>query len=227
MSLAFILKKIIILRKLKLIKMKKILSALFLSVLCIGYTPTTQAQEGYVEKKIYLDLGIGASRYGHGWSNNLLNNSYSYKRYSTPTLRANVEYGFNHFISGGLYAEHNSWRRKGTQTVDGIVYDYREKGSNLSLGARATFHVWAFLNNHLNLGLGVEQLDLYASVMTGVRIQQYMHKDFKSNVKDSGVYTHFGPTIGAKYYFLDNLSVFAEAGYGPSSFGIVGVGLKF
>jgi hypothetical protein len=220
--------------------MKKIIAAIFTCVMCVGFVPNTQAQEekeGFEGKKIYLDLGIGLSRYGFG--NNLVNNYYGYNRYSLPTLRANLEYGFNHFISGGLYAGYNHYGYKGADTYfsngQELGYDYKNQTSHLSIGVRATFHVWAFLNKQLELGLGVNQLDLYVSIMTGVRVQtdtdhyiDYINGENRLvKEKDRSFGPHFGPTVGAKYYFANNVGVFLEAGYGASSFGLFGLGFKF
>lgn len=201
---------------------------MFISVLCLGFVPNTQAQEGYEGKKVYLDLGIGLSRYG--LANNYLYSSYGYNSYSLPTLRANLEYGFNHFISGGLYAGYNhyGWKGTGTYYNNGqyLTYDYKDHTSYLTLGARATFHIWAFLNKQLDLGLGVNQLDLYVSIMTGVKIKTDEYVDLTYSRTDRNFSPHFGPTVGAKYYFINNMAVFVEAGYGASSYGVFGITFK-
>jgi|SRR5690554_2763368 len=210
--------------------MKNILAALFLSVLCIGYTPNTQAQEGYEGKKFYLDLGVGLPRnVGGYYLNNYVYsvNSHDLHKYYLPTLRVNMEYGFNHFISGGLYAGYNHNGRKGTRIIGAKEYKIRYHNSYFSVGARATFHIWAFLNNHLDLGLGVNQLDLYASVMTGIGVETESDKDQYLTDTRHFFRGHFGPTVGAKYYFINNMAVFAEGGYGSSSFGVLGITFKF
>lgn len=216
--------------------MKKIFAAVFTCVLGIGLIPNAQAQQGYEENKIYIDLGVGPSRYG--LANNIINNVAGYNSYSLPTLRANLEYGFNHFISGGLYAGYTHYGVKGPDTYYSngqyIDYEYKDHRSNLAIGARATFHVWAFLNNHLELGLGVDQLDVYASIMTGVNIQTDTdhYVDFINGesrpvkTKDSSIGPHFGPTVGGKYYFANNMAAFVEAGYGATSFGLIGITFK-
>ncbi|HLV42003.1 MAG TPA: hypothetical protein VKY37_06980 [Brumimicrobium sp.] len=198
-------------------------------MMSVGFVPNTQAQEGYEGKRVYLDLGIGLSRYGI--VNNFVYNSYGYDRYSLPTLRANLTYGFNHFISGGLYAGYNHYGWKGNDTYysNGTYYpyEYKDRTSHLSIGARATFHIWAFLNKQLDLGLGVDQLDLYASIMTGARIRTRTNVDKNLRTTSTNVSPHFGPTVGAKYYFTNNMAVFVEAGYGSSSFGVFGITFKF
>src|SRR5690554_200352 len=210
--------------------MKNILAAVFLSVLCIGYTPNTQAQEGYEGKKLYLDLGVGLPRnVGDYYLYNYVYSEYSpdLHKYYLPTLRVNMEYGFNHFISGGLYAGYNHSGRKGTIKKYAKEYKIRYHDSYFSVGARATFHIWAFLNNHLDLGLGVNQLDLYASVMTGIRVRTHTTKDLSKTSTKRTFGGHFGPTVGAKYYFVNNMAVFVEGGYGSSSFGVFGITFKF
>lgn len=214
--------------------MKKLLAVSLVTLLFLSSFPNNvQAQEGYEGKRVYLDLGIGFSRYGLG--NNVVYNSYGFNSFSLPVLRANLEYGFNHFISGGLYAGYNHYGYKETDTYLNTTYDYLDRVSHFVIGARATFHIWAFLNKQLDLGLGVNQLDLYASIMTGARIRTETVKDVnflkdppqEVKTKNRRVRPHFGPTVGAKYYFANNVSVFLEAGYAPLSFGLFGVGFKF
>jgi hypothetical protein len=211
-------------------KMKKLIVVIFTAVLCLGFVPNTQAQEGYEGKKVYLDLAIGIPR--NGIANNLLYNGSGYDRFSIPTLRANLEYGFNHFISGGLYAGYNHWGWRGQNTYfnnngDLVTYEYKDQRSNLTLGVRATFHIWAFLNKQLDLGLGADQLDLYASVMAGARIETTTKQNYTSKATSRNLYPQFGPIVGAKYYFINNMAVFIEAGYGASSFGLFGITFKF
>lgn len=210
--------------------MRKIVGTLFTVICCLGFVQNSEAQEGYEGKKIYLDLAVGIPR--NGITNNLLYNGYGYDRFSMPTLRANLEYGFNHFISGGLYAGYNHWGWKGEDTYfdnngNLVTYDYRYQKSNLTLGVRATFHIWAFLNKQLDLGLGVERLDLYAAVMTGARIHTTTEHSFDDKSTSRKLNPQFGPTVGAKYYFINNMAVFLEAGYGASSFGLFGITVKF
>lgn len=210
--------------------MRKIVSTLLTVTFCLGFVLSTKAQEGYEGKKIYLDLGIGIPR--NGISNKILYKGYGYDRFSMPTLRANLEYGFNHFISGGLYAGYNHWGWKGEDTYINnngnlVTYNYRDQRSNLTLGVRASFHIWAFLNKQLDLGLGVEQLDLYVSVMSGARIHTTKKESYDNKSTSRKLNPQFGPTVGAKYYFINNLAVFLEAGYGASSFGLLGITVKF
>jgi len=200
--------------------MKNILIVLFLSVLCIGYTPTTHAQVGYESNKLYLDIGIRLPRFSI--ANNYLYSSYGYNRYSLPNLRANLEYGFSDIISGGAFVGYSHYGWKWTD-VNG---DWNEKHSYLSVGGRMTFHVWNFLNNNLDLNLGVEKLDLYASLMLGALIKTTTDKRPTVTTSNTNLGFYIGPTFGAKYYFTDRTAVFIEGGYGAGSYGIVGLTFK-
>lgn len=202
--------------------MKNLIIVFITGVLCFGFIPDTTAQEeGYEEGKTYFDIGIGAPRFG--LVNNYIYNIYGYNSYNMPVLRANLEYGFTDFISGGLYAgySHYGW------SWSNSLGDWDERYSYLSLGLRGTFHIWDFLNKHLELGLGVDQFDLYASLMLGVRVKSMTDKtpSNRNTSRYSDVFV--GTTVGAKYYFTQRAAVFLEGGYGSSSFGIIGLSFKF
>lgn len=204
--------------------MKKVFVGALVFVLCFMYAPTTQAQEqggeGYTAKYMYLDLGVGLPRYGY---NSYWNYYNGYDYYKLPNLRANLEYGFSDMFSGGLFAgySHYGWRH----TFDNGV-KINERYSHLALGFRFTWHIWNFLNHKLNFGLGAEELDIYVDAMAGAVINTHYNKGINAAANSRSTSPFFGPTVGAKYYFIKNMAVFLEAGYGSGSYGVLGITFK-
>lgn len=204
---------------LKLKKMKKLLLILCVSFLWMANPSTSQAQVGYEKGHTYLDLGVGFPRYtiGNYWG------GYGYNYYTLPYFRANFEIGFSDIFSGGAFGGYSHYGWKWAETAG----KYNDRYTNWSAGGRFTFHIWNFLNNNLELGLGVEKLDIYASLMMGATI--VTHSDVtpaKRTTTSSGRF-FIGATVGGKYYFTNNLAIFLEGGYGSGSYGIIGVTFKF
>lgn len=200
--------------------MRKILVAIFTTVLFLGVAPTTQAQ-GFEKGKVYLDLGVGAPRYsfgGAGWA--YYNTSYS----KTPSFRTSVRYGFNEFISGGVYvgfAQHK-W-----SSINNQGFEAYERTRYIPVGVGASFHVWSFLNNTLDLGLGVENLDLYVTLTTGAQIRTFDEKKINVTRSNTNVNPFFGSMVGGRYFFLDWMGAYVQFGYGMNSYVEGGLTFKF
>jgi len=175
---------------------------------------------GYEEGNMYLDIGVGAPRFG--LVNNYLYNSFGYNSYSIPVLVSNLEYGFTDLVSGGVYAGYSHYGWRWTETTG----EWDERYSYLSLGFRGTFHIWNFINNNLELGLGLEELDFYASLMIGAQVESHSNQTPSSKATVRKTRGYAGATVGGKYYFSPRTAVFLEGGYGSSSFGILGLTFK-
>lgn len=89
--------------------------------------------------------------------------------------------------------------------------------TNIVLGARGAFH-YQF----------VDKLDTYAGVMLGYDIVNTKEYGTHAGSIGSGSASGFiwSGFIGARYYFLPTIGVFAELGYGIA-YGNVGVAFKF
>lgn len=206
---------------------------LLLLFLCASFMWTANIQtasaQGFDAKKVYLDLGVGFPRYsfgtnifgipGYGYGYGYTSNSYR-----TPSFNMSIRYGFNEFISGGLYAgyAHNGW-----SYVDGDGFDHNNRNTYIPVGVGASFHVWAFLNNKLDLGLGVEKLDLYVTLVTGAQIRMESEKRPTYTTTDTRVRPFVGSMVGARYFFINNIGAFVEFGYGMNSYVTGGVTFKF
>ena len=113
---------------------------------------------------------------------------------------ASFEVGVHDFISVGAQGDFVSW-------------NYGWIGSNvrynfLSIGARGSYHY----GKHF---LTIDNLDLYAGVALGYRIASYSGAGSGYvSTYGSGVFP--GGFAGARYYFKENMGVFAEVGYNAS-----------
>lgn len=200
--------------------MRKFIIGLATVVMCLGIDSSNIHAQGFEKGKIYVDLGVGLPRYARSvWG---LGYGYSHSSYRTPSLSLGVRYGFLDYLSGGLYAgyAHNGWKNApGT---------YDERYTYVPVGIGASFHIWSFLNKTLDLGLGVEELDLYHSIYTGAQIR--IRSEVKNNVKipnRTTVSPYFGTMIGARYFFLPFMGAHVEFGYGMNSYIKGGLTFKF
>ena len=217
--------------------MKNVFLGILVGMMCFAYSPNTHAQDeaGFAPKHFYVDLGVGVP----GRYNNLgLYNTYNYSYYRLPSFTANLQYGFDMF-SAGLYLGYTHYGNKYNASYyyyddkddyySGL-YDYHTRTSRIGVGVSFSWHIWYFLNHKLDLGLGVESLDLYATAIIGGNIKSQMDdtpKYGKRTVVSGGPMV--GAKVGAKYYFLKNLGAFLEVGggYNSISYATVGLALKF
>ena len=91
-----------------------------------------------------------------------------------------------------------------------LAYAARRYYNYFILGARGVFH-YQF----------VDKLDTYAGIATG-----YEHYAVSRGANDSMATINFSSFIGARYYFSDSFSAFAELGYGIALLEL-GVAFKF
>ncbi len=207
-------------------------------LLCFMYSPNghSQSEAGFAPNHFYADIGIGVpSRFGgFGYTGYV-----GYNSTRLPAFTANFQYGFDMF-SAGLFLGYTHYGYKYTKSYsywagNNYIHEqgvYKEKTSRIGIGVSFSWHVWYFLNNKLDLGLGVDKLDLYVNAVIGGNIKRYVKTDPDP---DDGKYTATsgGPLVsakvGAKYYFLKNLGAFLEfgGGYSSISYATVGIALKF
>jgi len=116
-------------------------------------------------------------------------------------------------ISGGLYVGFKTYKYDDPEGA----YDF--KWNYTIVGLRAAWHY---------TGLNIEKLDLYGGLMLS-----YNHLSVSYNspqdIQESGDYNSdifLTPFVGARYYFIPQLAVFGELGYGVSTLNL-GLALKF
>ncbi|MFL5753899.1 MAG: hypothetical protein ACJ76F_10870 [Bacteroidia bacterium] len=166
---------------------------------------------------INLGAGLGSGNYYSAYRNH----GYIYK--SSPAFSFSYEQPLAKNVGPGLlglgvylgYQTASStynyyWDKNGYKDY----YYYRNRWNNFMVAARAAYHP-----DVLNFGKG----EVYFGAMAGLRFQSY-HYETNNPDPNSDIYRLSSrsvfPTLsvfaGGRWYFTDNLGLFAELGYGIS-----------
>jgi hypothetical protein len=176
-----------------------VLRVIFAFLLGLSFSGVANAQLFSKGDRV-INLGIGAPVFlgGSGYETKL------------PLISGSFDYGlFDGLLEGkasigvGGYLGYAANRFK---YMDNSGYDF----SYLIIGPRASFHYNP-----------IDKLDTYGGLLLGYNFVGSSGNGLKP---DNG--SRFTPAlyVGARYYFVGNISVFAEAGYGIS---LIEVGLSF
>lgn len=218
--------------------MKKIISTvLFSGVFCFAFAgePITEKKNQslklndggtcYDENSHIVNVGIGvASGYyvrvgGEKYSSSpYINLSYEQpwpKKLGPGFLGVGAYFGFK---TEKYVRNYNAWYGSG--------YYYERRHSYYTIAGRATYH-WDVLNS--------KKAEVYGGVLIGAHLNVYTYEDNDPNSDYSVSINPFSPYVagfvGARYYFGDNLGVFAELGVHPHSHtgfnATVGCSIKF
>jgi len=162
----------------------------------------------YDENTHIINLGIGfggarsySTRYGTGYNR-------------TPVMSLSYEQPWPQrigpgFLGVGAYFgyQHADYRYNDPYSD----YYYEHDWNNVSVMARATYH-WDVLNS--------ARAEVYGGVLIGVRMQFYdYHSSYPGYLDtyrehENVVYPAYGVFAGARWYFVKNVALFAEAGAG-------------
>ena len=127
-------------------------------------------------------------------------------------LGASYEYGISDKIGVGAYAGYAS---KSYNTAGFSAFDY--KVTYMIFGAKGNYHFYQS-----------DKIDAYGGVLLGYNSAKITYDNGSPNFPGytSPTYggTVFGGSVGARYYFTDNIAAFAELGYG---IGYLTVGLAY
>ncbi len=147
-----------------------------------------------------------------------LNYSYGYigsRSLRMPPVNASMEFGIHEFVTVGPFAAYSSW-----------TYPTRTR-SFINVGARGSFHFSPLLNDLLDGSIDENQIDFYASMLSGIEFRRY------GASSDEGISGYFdntrvflGPVAGVRFYFSDNIGVFSEVGRGALGAVTVGVSVS-
>jgi hypothetical protein len=178
-------------------KRNYVLKTIFALLFGLIISGATHAQL-FLKKDKVINLGIGVPIFlgGNGYETKL------------PLVSGSYEYGlFDGLIDGkasigiGGYLGYTANRFKNTN------YDF----SYLLIGPRASFHYNP-----------IDKLDTYGGLMMGYNIVSSSGDDgWKPDNKSRFIQALY---VGAHYYFVSNISAFAEIGYGIS---LIETGLSF
>jgi hypothetical protein len=178
--------------------MKKLLLSLLVVVFTFTQLLSQESTFKKGDKALNLGIGFGSSYYGGFYTSHM------------PALSASLEVG----VADGILD-------KGSIGVGGYIgyssakYSTYWKTTNFLIGARGSFHYPL-----------VNKLDTYTGLQLGYNVFSTKYYDNTYTTGGSASTLQFAWFAGARYYFSNNIAVFAEVGYGVAYL-TVGVALKF
>lgn len=179
----------------------------------------------YDENTHIINVGIGLSS---GYYIRVAGEKYS----SSPYLNLSYEQPWPKklgpgFLGVGAYFGYKTEKYKYNYNAwYGSGYYYEKRHSYYTIAGRATYH-WDVLNT--------KKAEVYGGVLIGAYLNVYTYNDNDPNSDYSVAVNPFSPYVspflGARYYFTDNIGVFAEGGVHPHSHSSynasVGCSIKF
>lgn len=192
--------------------MKKTAIILTLTLLLCSQSKTVSAQ-AFEEGGKIISVGYGFPN----WLGSIFNAYEAYGDYNATSLGpiyAKFEYGANDHIGFGLNLGYSS------TNVDYVdVYNYSIHYSSLSILARVNWHFG-----------DSDKLDPYYGFGIGYRSSNWKYENndpyFDDTYYDWNIFPlGFETTVGARYFFTDNIAAYAELGFAKSIFQI-GLSMK-
>jgi hypothetical protein len=162
-------------------------------------------------------INVGAGFGSRSYHTLYRGSSSSYLR--TPAISLSYEHPFPKklgpgFLGIGAYLgfQHEYNRYNGSNIVNSNYY-YHHTWNHYMVAARAAYH-WDFLNK--------KNAEVYAGAIVGVRIETHSYESNDPGSNDpysysqGSVYPAYTVFGGARWYFVKNIALFGEAGYGIS-----------
>lgn len=188
---------------------------------CLG---TANAQESTSEKCFNENSHV--MNFGVGLANNNYYTAYrgsGYNYKSSPAFSFSYEQALRKklgpgFLGLGAYLGYQGasstynyhWDKNGYNNY----YYYKNNWNNFMVAARGAYH-FDFLNS--------KRAEVYFGALAGLRIQSYRYETnnpdpyaVNYSVSSGRVFPTFSVFAGARWYFVKNVALFAEAGYGIS-----------
>jgi hypothetical protein len=167
-----------------------------------------------------INLGVG---FGSPAYHSLFAGAPGYSYGRTPAFSLSYEQAFKKklgpgYLGVGAYLgfQHEYFKYDGSYYDKNFYYQtyyYKHTWNYYMLGARGAYH-WDVLN--------AKNAEVYAGVVIGMRFQIHSYATNDPDNKDpysytqSFIYPAFSVFAGARWYFVKNCGLFAEAGYGIS-----------
>lgn len=188
------------------------LSCAFIPTISFGQDPFARK---YAFEKRDFDFNGGVS-FGYYRNDR---NQYGPKAGSAVPLTLSAEYGISDRIGIGFITGVYSRKFK----VENNLYDPLDnnvlRDTRMIGGLRVNLHFTSMLENFFNTPLSSDEIDFYLGASGTVE------KDVISSTKyQKDLHFHPGIVGGARYYFLQNVGIFAEGGTG--NFGLLTLGLS-
>lgn len=170
---------------------------------------------------INLGVGVGSRNYYKGSLG-----GYSDRR--SPAFSLSYEQSLKKrvgpgYIGVGAYAGFQTARYQYDYINNNRNYYYEHRYNYTMIAARGAYH-WDVLNS--------KKAEVYAGTVIGIRIQTYTFEtndpdpDFNYRLNEGSAYVAYSLFAGARWYFVDRIALFGEAGYGISYL-TGGVSFKF
>ena len=192
--------------------MKKIYYFLLLPAFLLLSSPTFgQVFEGKGDLSVNAGLSLGVIGYGYG--------TFGSAGFPIP-LSANLEYGIHEMISVGPYLGY--LRRSYGPAGD------RYRFTSFAFGAQGVFHASPFLNEHLDMDINEEKVDLYGKIILGYETYSWSYngQDWNEDYMGDTGRGVFGPVLGVRYMFSPNFGGYAEGGRGAFGWLTFGLSIK-
>lgn len=181
------------------------------------FSSASQAQEmrAFEKGSSIISLGYGIGNEWKGFLEDFTDypdNSYKVSNNGTYTLI--YEYGFGDRISAGVALGYS--QVEGNFDGAGTGFTFTEKLTNLSILARANYHLGKF-----------KKFDPY--VGGGIGYFHFNYENSKPEIIESKSPGAFGYSaqLGLRYYFIPQLAAFGEVGYVGGSLVQLGATFKF
>lgn len=117
-------------------------------------------------------------------------------------------------VYGGFQSSSSTYNYYYNKNGYASNYYYKNNWTNFMVAARGVYHFDV---------LNAERAELYAGVLAGIRIQSYHYvtnnpDPYADNYRltSGSVYPVFSVFAGGRWYFVKNVALFAEVGYGVS-----------
>lgn len=166
---------------------------------------------------INLGVGLGGGNYYSGYR------GYGHSYKVSPAFSLSYEQAYPKklgpgYLGLGAYVGFQSASSTYNYYYDDNGYEgnyyYKHSWRNFMIAARGAYHL-DFVN--------AEKAELYAGLLAGLRIQSYNYESDNPDPKyynyrytGSNVFPTYSLFVGARWYFVPKVALFAEAGYGIS-----------
>lgn len=195
--------------------MKKKFLLLLVPVLLFS-TIKLSAQErmSYADQNLF-GIGISLGYYSYGYLGT--------RSIGVPPLSAYYEKGFHDLITAGPFLGFARW----SYNYSFSTVDTKYSWTFINAGVRGSLHLTGLANEVLDLEINEEKIDWYVTLLVGLEFRNFSGDTIFGEDNYANTSNFFiGPSTGVRYYFNDNIAVFAEGGYGAFGALTLGVTLK-
>jgi hypothetical protein len=202
--------------------MRKKIRSITLVLLFLTGTFTVFSQGFAGKGSKYFLAGIGLSEHFNIYADN--NKGYSGTQgYTAFNVTAQMEFGIHQYIGLGFHVGFDAvpnlgtaYYYNGTPLIGSTAY----RGFAIPVGMQCNFHFLQLIADKSGKSFA-DKLDVYAGVSMGsgpaFAVAKKDYKDPPYNYESEvGFLFYAGPHAGIRYFFKDNLGIYAEAGYGKS-----------